>query len=196
MLSEWTCSSSDKFINQDTAIHVVVRNAARRRILIISSSIFPSPHCQSLPSHLHVFLPLNNSSASLSFTPTCLLSSKGFVPAGPLMLLRAASFKRSVSSLRASSVFSFSSSSSPTENGSLSSSGCGVTLVSGCHFLFLSASPASLPASLRSAASTSSTGPLCGGNGGWDLKRFGLAPFRLLVLGGCGGAARTSVMQN
>jgi hypothetical protein len=57
-------------------------------------------------------------------------------------------------------------------------------LVKGCHFLLLSDSEASLLDILRSAASTSSTGPLCGGFG-CGLNRSGLAVFLLLVRGGC-----------
>lgn len=140
---------------------------------------------------VHAFFPLRISSASLFRTPS--FDSLGCrpLPASPAApaetLFRADSLRRSESSLRRSSVFSLSSSSSPRENGSLSSSGCGATLVSGCHFLFLSASEASLLDERRSAASTSSIGPLCGGLA-WDLKRSGLAVFLLLVRAGCVGA--------
>jgi hypothetical protein len=82
-------------------------------------------------------------------------------------------------------VVSWSSSSSPSANGSLSSSGLGATEVSGCHFL---------PLAERSEASTSSTGPDWGGLG-WGLKRSGLVGLRELVRGGWAGAGSGQYVQ-
>ena len=132
---------------------------------------------------LSLFSPDNNASASLSLLlilPLSLSCNVGFsLPLPLLMLFLAASFSLALSSSRRSLFLdSFSSSLSPTLKGSLSSaSGAGASDVSGCHL-------ADLPAefgvgdgcrpSLRSKASTSSTGPDWGG-AGVGLNRLGLA---------------------
>ncbi|KAG9954674.1 hypothetical protein KCU85_g218, partial [Aureobasidium melanogenum] len=97
-------------------------------------------------------------------------------------LLRAASFRRAVSdSLVSLDFVSFSSSLSPRLKGSFSSdSGLGAIEVKGCHLADLEAAPLGdgWRWFFRSIASTSSTGPDCGG-GTLALKRSGLERGRL-----------------
>ena len=90
-------------------------------------------------------------------------------------------FSLSVSSTLISFALASSSSLSPRLNGSLSSvTGCGATLVSGCHFPVLPPVPGDgcrwpcVGVGLRYRASTSSTGPPCGPTG-VGLKRSGFA---------------------
>lgn len=90
-------------------------------------------------------------------------------------------FSLSVSSTLVSFVLASSSSLSPRLNGSLSSvTGCGTTLVSGCHFPALPPVPGDgcrwpcVGVGLRYRASISSTGPPCGATG-VGLKRSGFA---------------------
>ena len=90
-------------------------------------------------------------------------------------------FSLSVSSVLISFVLASSSSLSPRLNGSLSSvTGCGATLVSGCHFPVLPPVPGDgccwpcVGVGLRYRTSTSSTGPPCGATG-VGLKRSGFA---------------------
>lgn len=138
---------------------------------------------------LYSFFPASNSSAALFFVPLCSLSLRvGFAPSPdpPEILALAAFFNLSVSSLRRSSFFPSSSSSSPRAKGSLSSSGAGATDVRGCHFLALPLLGVD-DGLARSKASTSSTGPDCGGLG-WGLKRSGLVGRREEVRGGWAGA--------
>lgn len=196
------CSKKHYCAQQDVVWAVLV--ALRRDSF--HSSPTPQLHFRLIPDHRgsirNLLVPyfFKSSSASLSFVPLFSLSlgcnlgspSEAAPPAPAETLFLAASLRRSESSLRRSSVLSLPSSSSPSANGSLSSSGWGATDVSDCHFLllFLSApAPELLAASLRSKASTSSTGPDCGGLG-CGLKRSGLVGLRLLVRGGWAGAVR------
>lgn len=158
----------------------------------IWKSSVQEPNCiQRLAKREAYFFPAKSSSATLSFCPTLPLLSFSAGP-GPVddpasfvsfaSVSAAAFFSLSVSSALMSLVFaSCSSSLSPRLKGSWSSaSGFGATDVRGCHFLVLFAPGDGWRGGvgLRYSASTSSTGPDCGGLG-VGLKRSGFAEGRL-----------------